>query len=383
MRRKSIPLFLLLVLILLVSCNLPSERTPTSDGADALRTVAARTVDAMATELATGPTSTSQAATLTPGAAATLTPGVSASATPEQATLTPATQVPCDQGDYVRDVNIPDGTLFLPGTPFVKTWQIKNSGSCTWDTGYSIVFNNEGDLMGGSITQPVLSEGTVAPGETVNVSISLVAPAKTGSYKGYWKLRNGTGDVFFSAKGVWAAIKVVNFGSRFVLTDNICNATWRNSSDLTAPTLPCPGKDGDAKGTVYRVESPRFYNNYEDNESAIQLAPQQVNDGLIVGAFPPVLVPDKGQFRTVVGCAVKMDKCEAQVTITAQALDGSEVTLKDFTQHAADDLTVVAIDLGPAGFIGKSTIFRIYVRANGSPTQDRVLFLGPLITLLP
>ncbi|MFN3762162.1 MAG: NBR1-Ig-like domain-containing protein, partial [Anaerolineae bacterium] len=33
---------------------------------------------------------------------------------------------------WVADVTVPDNTAFAPNTPFVKTWRVRNSGTCAW-----------------------------------------------------------------------------------------------------------------------------------------------------------------------------------------------------------------------------------------------------------
>jgi hypothetical protein len=48
--------------------------------------------------------------------------------------------------------------------------------------------------MGGTVV--VKLPGYVYPGETVDVSVTLTAPAVTGSYRGYWMLRNASGVLF-------------------------------------------------------------------------------------------------------------------------------------------------------------------------------------------
>src|SRR5512135_3113735 len=133
----------------LASCNLPSAATPTVAGPDALLTVAAKTVDAMSTQLGSSSTdlpstTLSPKQTISPPSTTITPPSLT-----QQAQQTVATTIPCDQAAYVRDVTIPDGTLFMPGTSFTKTWEIKNTGTCAWDGTYSIVFGNEGDIMGG------------------------------------------------------------------------------------------------------------------------------------------------------------------------------------------------------------------------------------------
>jgi hypothetical protein len=98
-----------------------------------------------------------------------------------------------DKADFVSDVSVPDGTSFTSGQAFVKTWQLKNSGTNTWTSGYALVFVR-GDHMGGPASVP-LSQ-TVAPGATVNLSVSLSAPAQLGTHTGFWMLRNAAGKLF-------------------------------------------------------------------------------------------------------------------------------------------------------------------------------------------
>ncbi|PWB71272.1 MAG: hypothetical protein C3F07_14710 [Anaerolineales bacterium] len=99
----------------------------------------------------------------------------------------------CDWVTFVKDVSIPDGTKFAPGDTFTKTWRLKNRGTCTWTPDYMLVFSG-GDSMGG--TTAVRLPGYVAPGQTVDVSVTLTAPDKRGHYTGYWMLRNTYGVLF-------------------------------------------------------------------------------------------------------------------------------------------------------------------------------------------
>lgn len=138
---------------------------------------------------------------------------------PSTATAVPATNTPvptltavpntqvvyCDWMAFVKDVSIPDGTILQPGETFVKTWRIKNRGTCTWTPDYTFVFNG-GDQLGG--TTSVRLPGYVAPGQTVDISVTFTAPSTAGSYKGYWILRNTSGALFGSGDKANAPIYV-------------------------------------------------------------------------------------------------------------------------------------------------------------------------------
>ncbi|MBI9045469.1 MAG: hypothetical protein JEZ06_13345 [Anaerolineaceae bacterium] len=75
---------------------------------------------------------------------------------------------------------------------------MKNIGSCTWNTSYEAVFIN-GDQMGGP--NDINLTGNAHPNQTVDITISFTAPAAVGTYKGIWKLRNGSGEVFGLSNG--------------------------------------------------------------------------------------------------------------------------------------------------------------------------------------
>ncbi|MBC7228016.1 MAG: hypothetical protein H5T61_12435, partial [Thermoflexales bacterium] len=60
---------------------------------------------------------------------------------PEVTPMEPTTAAGCTLGArWVADVTVPDNTAFAPGIPFVKTWRVRNSGTCAWEPGTKLVF---------------------------------------------------------------------------------------------------------------------------------------------------------------------------------------------------------------------------------------------------
>ena len=197
-----INLFVVMALIL-TACNLPTQGEEVG-----IETAVAQTVAAISTETEVPvvfptvlPGNTDVPATNTPEPSATplptattvqtLVPTLVPTAT-KVPTLTPV-PTPCNRAGFVDDITVPDNTSFLPNTAFVKTWRLKNTGSCTWGSGYSLVFHS-GDSMGGAAS--VALPATIAPGQTVDVSVSLKSPASTGTYKGNWMLKSDSGAIF-------------------------------------------------------------------------------------------------------------------------------------------------------------------------------------------
>ena len=195
LRRCSLVIsILLLTSVALAGCNFPGfQATPDVFATSAAATVAMRLTQAARESLITP---LAQATTPPPPP---LPPTVTPTETglPPTPTISPTitvTEVPCDRASFISDVTIPDGADIDAGDDFTKTWRLKNTGSCTWTSGYSLIFDH-GDSMDGPASQQ-LTSGTVAPGQTVEISVDLTAPNTPGTYKGYWKLRNPSGVVF-------------------------------------------------------------------------------------------------------------------------------------------------------------------------------------------
>lgn len=97
-----------------------------------------------------------------------------------------------EKAGFVDDVTVPDGTVLTPGQSFTKTWRLKNAGSSTWTSDYSILYLT-GEEMG--LKSAPLGK-IVPPGESVDVSVDLKAPAIPGAYRSYWKLLTPQGKLF-------------------------------------------------------------------------------------------------------------------------------------------------------------------------------------------
>lgn len=82
---------------------------------------------------------------------------------------------------------VPDGTHFASGASFVKTWTMKNTGSATWSSpGYQWTF--DGQEQFGAPGKTALAAGeTIASGATKVWSVSMKAPAKPSTYRGYFR----------------------------------------------------------------------------------------------------------------------------------------------------------------------------------------------------
>jgi hypothetical protein len=113
----------------------------------------------------------------------------------------PPTETPTGSGpggctlseQFIADVTIPDGTVLAPGAPFVKTWRVKNTGTCVWEN-YKLIFAAGAQMSGPSS----VNVNNTPPGSTVDVSVNLVAPTTPGQHKGGWRFQATNGSVFGS-----------------------------------------------------------------------------------------------------------------------------------------------------------------------------------------
>ena len=104
----------------------------------------------------------------------------------------------------LADVTIPDNTPLKKGEAFIKTWRIRNTGTCTWGADYLLVFS-KGNQMKGPASTPL---PVVAPGMTTDISLSLVAPAQDGVFTGFYEFHDPKGQAFDVGlvKNIWVQI---------------------------------------------------------------------------------------------------------------------------------------------------------------------------------
>ena len=117
-------------------------------------------------------------------------------ATLASATVAPlptATEQPCENDAvFMADLTIPDFSEVMPGEPLRKSWQIRNTGSCSWGPGYHVVFK-EGHAMTERLQHALYP---ARPDANAVVQIDMTAPEAPGDYEGFWRLYDPDGNVF-------------------------------------------------------------------------------------------------------------------------------------------------------------------------------------------
>lgn len=235
-------LFILLTAALILgACNVGSTPAPTVD-VNAINTAALASamaqISAQQTQTALVAPSATPLSTDTPLPATTLVLSTSAVASPTGGALptlsfntTPNTNTTplagftpigtsaapaatvslgnsCHNSSFEGDVTIPDGSVIEPGADFQKVWALKNTGTCAWDEGFTLVY------IGGS--NPDLdpydfefrrSSDFVAGGQSINMTLNLTAPCTPGQYEGHWRMRSDTGYFFGTILSVYIEVK--------------------------------------------------------------------------------------------------------------------------------------------------------------------------------
>ena len=110
----------------------------------------------------------------------------------------------CNNLGFIRDVTIPSNTEVRPQENFTKTWQVANTGTCDWLSGYRLVPVSGTNLASDSVR---INNAPVPPREWRQISVSMEAPRDPGTYTQYWQMSDGAGNRFGSLLGV--TVKVI------------------------------------------------------------------------------------------------------------------------------------------------------------------------------
>ena len=219
--------------------------------------------------------------------------------------------------------------------------------------------------------------GSVAPGQYIEIPVTMVSPGKDGGYRGYWKVRNAAGALFGigaqADTSFWVDIRVT--GPSFVaynFADNFCQASWSNGTNA----LSCPGSNGDGNGYVIRLNTPVMENGATEDEPGLLTVPQDKNNGFISGQFPAFTVQSGDRFRTLVNC--QRDATNCNVVFRLDYLNNGVV--KTYASWAeVYEGKYYPVDLDLSSLAGQTLKFILVVSANGGNNQDLAIWLNPHI----
>ncbi|MGB8981625.1 MAG: NBR1-Ig-like domain-containing protein [Anaerolineales bacterium] len=308
----------------------------------------------------------------------TLTPLPQLPPTPTPIGQPPPTVAPsgCDKAAFVIDATVPDGTVFSPGAAFTKGWRLRNVGTCTWTTSYKLLYFS-GEQM--SAPTAVNLPWNTAWGQTVDISVNMVAPTAAGKYRGYWILANASGQYFgigpTASSPIWVDIGVAGeapIGTGYDFTSNVCSAEWRSSVGV----LPCPGAEGASSGFVIKQDAPKM----EDGSAGapgLLAVPQNRYNGYIQGFYPTFTVRPGDKFQATVGCE-QGAACYLTYRLDYVTAAGYLGTFWTWREQNEGKIYNADIDLTPLA--GRSVRFVLTILAAGYATNDRAIWGSPRIT---
>jgi hypothetical protein len=306
-------------------------------------------------------------------AAPSKTPKVVTQTPSRTATKTPVPQ-PCNEAQFLGDVSIKDWTVLMPGAHFTKTWRVKNIGTCAWGSNYALAFSS-GNGMGAS--GYVQFGVVVRPGETVDLSNSMVAPGKSGNYEGYWVLKSNTGEVFgvgHADTPLWVKIKVSGYKSDGLPDDkrfpydfvySLCDAAWTSSSGNVM--TPCDSSSVDSSAWVSVMNNPKLEGGRTEDEPSLRMRPVQSDGGWLQGTYPSYTVKSGDHFYALVGCLYNNKSCDATFSLKYK-YNGSVHTLETWTEVYDDEYTAAQFDLDE--LVGKKVQFILRVTSHTNSLSD-------------
>jgi hypothetical protein len=251
----------------------------------------------------------------------------------------------------------------------------------------------------------VFLPANVPPGQSIDISVNMVAPAVPGTYQGFWKLQSPDGQIFgfggLADKTIWVKIRAIapavdtptstvtvpppatisagtpTMNVTYDFVDRACAAQWEGNDGI----LPCPGLDVDVHGFVVPLARARLEDGTDAPLPALLTVPQFSGSGYIQGAYPAYQVQIGDHLQTTVSCEDNATSCSVLFRISYQDSSGAIVDLWTFGEFYDGKYFNLDLDLAPLA--GRQVSFILKVSSLGSPVEDRALWVAPRIVRFP
>lgn len=269
---------------------------------------------------------------------------------------------------FITDVTVPDGTSFAPGTPFVKTWRVLNSGSCTWDNGYSIVFTG-GEQLNGQSPSPI---PRTAIGEQADVSVSMFAPSTPGTHAGIWQLQASNGQRF----GTLLTVSINVQGIPTVVPG--CSGN------------PIPGGFSANPATISPGGSSTLNWGFISNASAVVLVSPNGNQNVTTPGSLVVSPPNTATYTLIAVCGANSIQQQATINVNVTPSCSGRPVMSSFTANpssissggssnlnwgSVQNATYIALG-GPNGNTGVSTPGNMQVNPTTTTSYTLTAYCG-------
>jgi hypothetical protein len=260
----------------------------------------------------------------------------------------------------------------------------------------------------------------VAPQQTVDLSVNMMAPVAVGHYEGLWQLQTADGKRFgvgdAAKDNMWVRISAVAPAYStptataetptstltavpgtptvtmtavasatstaegtaepqvpYTFASNPCEAQWQSNTGV----LACPGKEGDAGGFVLRLNQAQLEDGTTAPLPSLLTFPHDSTDGYILGVYPEYQVQQGDHFQASVGC--EKDATACSVLFRLSYLDASSTPHDLWTLGEFYDGKYFNLDLDLSQLAGQKVKFVLDVSSLGDSHGDRALWVDPRI----
>lgn len=276
----------------------------------------------------------------------------------------------CLRAEIISQETQPFADNLLPGQSFEHTWTLRNAGECTWVADTVLMFDG-GEPMGNLYMTYLVTP--IDPGETVEISLDLIAPMLTGEYTSYWIFRTPLGQLFGTGPYGVDPLEVnltVSSGRPIYLLDGIaqaCQAKWSTGQGMTT----CGWSIYQAGG-VWTYTGAILEGGEVADQPVLAAAPYPGAGGRIYGRYPPVYIMEGDLFDAWIGCLDGFPACDLTFSLQAVTNGKAPKTLAVWHQTADGVYRHVQVDL--SSLASKYVTFILSVQSNTSASTPPVGF---------
>ncbi|MGD1996371.1 MAG: protein kinase [Anaerolineae bacterium] len=129
--------------------------------------------------------------------------------------------------------------VLMPGQRFVKRWQVRNSGTCTWPEDIELVFVSGYELE--LVEAPQIE--LLKPEQATEIHITLRAPTLYNSYVSVWQLQDGEGKPIGGEMEIICRVGPTPTPQLTVTPTITATPTVTPSTSITPTMTPAPGEE--------------------------------------------------------------------------------------------------------------------------------------------
>ena len=284
----------------------------------------------------------------------------------------------CDKAVFLGHITFEPLTQIEGGMRFVKSWQVRNAGRCTWTTGYALQFVS-GSTFGAPMRIPL--DRIVPPDGVIDFSVRFTSPIVEGIYTGKWALINDDNNevpiLNIPDNHLVVTILVKDLDEIALdFTDDYCEARWES---LPEDQLPCPGKYADTDSGYVLIEEDGELENGNAVTNDILVTRPDSNDvnGYIQGIYPEIEIQKGDHFAATIGCAPGAIECDLIFDLQYQFVGGSIQTLASWREIYDERVREISLDLSP--LVGDPVRLILRVRNNGTDQDNEGYWYEPVI----